>query len=271
MTFELYHTLYSTCSQKVRMALFEKGLEWKSREIDLVGREHLSEEYRALNPSGVVPTLKHDGKVITESSVIIEYLDDLFPDPPLAPRDPYGKAKLRAWICFINEFPTAYIRYPTFHVVIPLLVKGVRDEDRLAEADRRGARKYLYRKATAEGLSDKDMIEGLDVLRATVLRVDKALSEKDGGWIMGHLFSLAECAITPTFDRMEDLGMAQMWSDRPQVADWWARIKQRPSFAKSYPAGSRVSEAIPNLREKRADLLADLLDRTGRKSLRGDS
>ena len=72
---ELYHAHPSTCSQKVRLCLAEKGLDYTSRTVNLRANENLSPAYLALNPNGVVPTMVHDGHVIIDSSVICEYLD----------------------------------------------------------------------------------------------------------------------------------------------------------------------------------------------------
>ena len=67
----LYNNAYSTCSQKVRLVLAEKSLEWEDRQINFSKNEHIAPEYLKLNPNGVVPTLVHDGAVIIDSSVIM--------------------------------------------------------------------------------------------------------------------------------------------------------------------------------------------------------
>lgn len=74
----LYHTSHSTCSQKVRLVLHEKGVKFDEVRIDLAKKEQLKPDYLALNPNGVVPTLVDDGIPIIESSVICEYLDEKF-------------------------------------------------------------------------------------------------------------------------------------------------------------------------------------------------
>ena len=84
---ELYHGYTSVCAQKARLTLAEKGLEWASHVMDLNG-DQLDPAYLKLNPNGVVPTLVHNGHVIVESTVIMHYLDDIFTEPPLMPRDP---------------------------------------------------------------------------------------------------------------------------------------------------------------------------------------
>jgi len=100
---ELYHNGMSTCSAKVRIALGAKGLPWESHVLNLRQAEVQRPEYLKLNPDAVVPTLIHDGEVVRESSVIIEYLDEVFPDPPLSPADPLGRARMRCWIVQVDE------------------------------------------------------------------------------------------------------------------------------------------------------------------------
>ena len=84
---ELYHNINSVCAQKVRIALKEKGREAKEHLLTLQGDQN-DPAYMKLNPNGVVPTLVHDGNVIVESSLILYYIDDAFPNPPLMPKTP---------------------------------------------------------------------------------------------------------------------------------------------------------------------------------------
>src|SRR5690349_21710453 len=115
MTLELYHSHISTCSQKVRLCLAEKRIEWISRPVDLSRRENLREEYLAINPNGVVPAFVHNGHAIFESTVMCEYLEEAFPDSPsVVPRDPVERASMRAWLRFIDEVPSMAVRVPSF-------------------------------------------------------------------------------------------------------------------------------------------------------------
>ena len=98
---ELYHFDRSTAAQKVRIALAEKGLEWEGHYINtgFDKRDQHDPDYLKINPRGVVPTLIHDGKVIRESNVILEYLEDAFPAHPLRPADPFERAEMRRREC----------------------------------------------------------------------------------------------------------------------------------------------------------------------------
>ena len=82
----LYHAPHSTCSQKVRMVLHEKGVQFDEMRIDLGKKQQLKPDYLKLNPNGVVPTLVDDGVPIVESSVICEYLDEKYPGKPAPAR-----------------------------------------------------------------------------------------------------------------------------------------------------------------------------------------
>ena len=112
MTLTLYNFPQSTCSQKVRLALWEKGLDFEDRIVNHREREHLRPAYLALNPNGVVPTLVHDDNVIIDSSVICEYLDEVFPETSLSMPDPVGRAHMRKWLRYLEEVPTPAIRVP---------------------------------------------------------------------------------------------------------------------------------------------------------------
>ena len=80
----------SVCAQKVRIVLAEKNLPWTNHHVSLATGEHLTPEFKKMNPRGVVPVLVHDGNTIVESSVICSYLDEVFPNPPLMPKNPVG-------------------------------------------------------------------------------------------------------------------------------------------------------------------------------------
>jgi ganglioside-induced differentiation-associated protein 1 len=94
----LFHYGLSHSSQKVRLVLAEKGLGWTSHHLDLTRHEHAAPSYLEINPDGVVPTLVHDGITVIESSDIMEYLDEEFPDPPLRPAGERELVQMRLWV-----------------------------------------------------------------------------------------------------------------------------------------------------------------------------
>jgi len=94
----LYSYWRSSAAYRVRIALHLKELPFKTIPVHLVrqGGEQLTEAYRALNPQGLVPVLKHEGQVLSQSMAICEYLDEMFEPYPLLPDDPLGRARIRS-------------------------------------------------------------------------------------------------------------------------------------------------------------------------------
>ena len=100
---ELYHHGTSVCAAKPRIVFAEKNLTWTGHYVDILKGEQFAPEYLKLNPKHVVPTLVHDGHVIRESTIIGEYLDEVFPDPPLKPSSPLDRVTMRMWTKRLDE------------------------------------------------------------------------------------------------------------------------------------------------------------------------
>lgn len=241
---KLLNAPVSVCSQKVRLALYEKELPFENTEVNLRDREHLAPAYLALNPNGVVPTLLHDDVAIIDSSVILEYLEEVFPEVQLGESTPAGRAALRAWLRFLEEMPTAAVRVPTFAHALGRPLKALSAEQVRANADARTVRRAFYREM-GHGFTEEKYQEALDRLDQTLERMEKALSTHE--WLMPRGFSLVDICAIPIIDRMEDLGLAGMWADRPGVTRWWAVAKQRPSYAETYVKGARLSDMMDDV------------------------
>jgi glutathione S-transferase len=233
----LYNSPVSTCSQKVRMALAEKELPWTDRVIVFSRGDHLTEDYLALNPNGVVPTLLHDDVPIIDSSVINEYLEDVFPARPLRPAKPVEVARMRAWRQYIDEVPTASIRPLSFNAHFVRIWDAMSDEEFRGYVERLPLRKHFYRKMGRKGFSKEEIDESLERLRQTLERMERSLEQTQ--WLAHDTFTLADISIMPTIVRMEDLGLEYMWKELPRVTEWYARIRERPAYAKAYGPGSR--------------------------------
>ena len=115
--FFLYNAPQSTCSQRVRFVLNAKKISFKENLLDLFSGDQLKPEYKAINPNAVVPALLHEGKIILDSSVIVEYLDEVVPEPCLfSPEDPVDRAKMRWMMRYIDEIPAPAIRVPSYNL-----------------------------------------------------------------------------------------------------------------------------------------------------------
>jgi glutathione S-transferase len=242
---KLYNAAHSTCSQKVRICLHEKGLPFEDIKLDLgKGKDQLKPEYLKLNPNGVVPTLVDDGNVVIDSSVICEYLDEKYPTPKLTPDDVVERARMRAWMRYLEEVPTVAVRVPSFNMGFLPRFAGLDDKSfRAEQSDVRPVRKHFYRRMTQSGFKRADVEAALEQIDSTCARMEQAL--ESGPWLMGKQYTIADIVVTPSIDRMADLGFASIWDSKyPRVTDWYARMQARPAFKLTYYPGTRMSETF---------------------------
>ena len=102
MGMKLYNFFRSGTSHRLRIALNLKGLAYEYVPVDLRTEEHLGAEYKALNPQGLVPALVVDGRVLTQSPAIIEWLEEVYPSPALLPVDTHARARVRALAAIVG-------------------------------------------------------------------------------------------------------------------------------------------------------------------------
>jgi glutathione S-transferase len=227
----LYHNDMSSCAQKVRLCLAEKALPWESRHLSLRAGEHQRDWYVKLNPRAVVPTLIDGDIVIPESNVINEYLDEKFPDPPLAAKDPYGRAKMRLWTKQLDE--------DVHDACIAILSFGIAFRHQYIARGDQGQQMLEQIPNVFKRERRRDVIEkGLDSMHFThaVSRMLLLLREMDAAlaghrWLTGDTYTIADAAFTPYLVRLEHLDILGMTQDFSHVIDWYERIKARRSFA----------------------------------------
>jgi glutathione S-transferase len=246
---ELHGAPQSTCSQRVRFVLNAKDLAFEEHRLDLFSGDQLRPEYLKLNPNGLVPTLVHGGVPVIESSVILEYLEEVFEDGrTLVPADALERARMRALIRFIDEMPTPAVRVPSYNLAFLPHFQSMSEEAFRALADSKPLRREFLLKMGRTGFPEADMDEALERLRRAVQRMADAIRDSGGPWLLGARISLADVAIMPVIVRMHDIRLGHLWSDRPAVAEWFEAIRADPAFAPTYYPGSLLTEKYPHLR-----------------------
>lgn len=234
---KLYHGVTSTCSKRVRITLAEKDLDWESHHMVLATRENLEPWYLKLNPDGVVPTLDHDGRILCESNFIIEYLDEAFPDVPLRPADPFGRAQMRIWMDRIEHVLHRNInivswikqgRYKRFEGMTEDELQAVYDAQATEE------KRALLKKRLADGVSEADMLFAEDRVAEVLDSMEDQLQDRP--WLCGDALSLADISVAPFVERFEANDMPRLtdWNKRPRLGDWWHRMQARESFKTAF-------------------------------------
>jgi glutathione S-transferase len=251
MAFTLYNAPQSTCSQRVRFVLNAKGLDFTEKKLDLLAGDQLAPDYLALNPNGVVPTLVHDGEVVIDSTVIIEYLDEIVPEgESFTPREPLERARMRSLMRFIDEVPAPAVRVPTYNLAFLPRFAKMTEQEFLAFAESKPLRKEFMLAMGRSGFPEKEMNASLERMRRTYARMDAAIAESGGPFLQGRRPTLADVSVMPALVRMDDLGLAGMWADRPAIGRWYAAIRAHPAFGPTYYPGSLLTEIFPHLRDK---------------------
>jgi glutathione S-transferase len=225
---ELYNNINSVCAQKVRIALFEKGRDVIEHLLTLQGDQN-DPEYMKLNPNGVVPTLVHDGAPIIESSLILYYIDDAFPEPPLMPKTPAERHRVRLYNKLIDEYVHNSCTIITFATAFRPRFLKVPREQWLAEINKAPLkRRAEYKRSVIEhGLDSEFVLDALHQHKKLISWMAKDL--KNAPYLAGAEFSNADCAVIPYILRLELLKLDAMWKSEPAVADWWSRMRNRPA------------------------------------------
>jgi glutathione S-transferase len=231
----LYHGLASTCSKKVRLCLAEKGLEYESRLLNLQKFEQHDPDYLKLNPKGVVPTLVHDGAPICESTHIIDWLEEHFPEPSLTPSDEAGRAKMKAWEKWSDDIGYAAVYVPTWDKLSRPVAEKLTDaelETTLARIPTE-ERRQRWQQVARGGFSDAEIQGAFEKMTLTFATMEADLA--NGEFLAGDAFSLAECAMLPFVERMTDLRPdLTAPADYPNVHRWLARLAERPSWQAAF-------------------------------------
>ncbi|MBX9608707.1 MAG: glutathione S-transferase family protein [Gammaproteobacteria bacterium] len=231
MSLVLYTHPMSPCAQKVRIVLAEKSLAFEARHVDLPGKENLSPDYLALNPLGVVPTLVDHDVPIIESSIICEYLEDRFPTPSLRPMAPQARAEMRLWMKHVDNklHPSCGALQWPLVMADKLRRLPVEEQMRVIEQVPEKPRRERQRRLLLQGYDAPDVAEGVQVYEQTIADLDTLLAMRP--WVAGDAFSLADASLAPYFQTLFQFGWEAWYASRAQVADWYTRVRARPSYA----------------------------------------
>ena len=154
------------------------------------------------------------------------------------------RAKMRAWMRFMEEVPTAAVRVPSFNMGFLPRYEGLsRGQFEAQQSDIRPIRKQFYRRMGPGGFKKEDVEASLEQLDNTCRRMNDALAV--GPWLLGAQYSLADIIVAPLIDRMSDLGFADIWDKKYQrVTAWYERMQVRPAFKATFYPGTRMSEFL---------------------------
>ena len=242
----LYDFALSPCARRCRITMIEKGLRWDIQTIDLSRLEQRNPAYLEINPNGFVPTLAHGERVIYESNVITEYLDDIFPETPLYPSDSWELAQVKMWQSAEAAMAKDYRALMYQRVMGPMLRLTRSLEEALAAVRRSTSdpadlawEERVWRLAV---LTPAEETEYQDRLLRWLDTLEKRLEERD--FLVGDRFSQAEISLFPRVAMYPYIGLRIDPRRYPNVSRWMGRLQGRPSFARTDSPQSRGLERL---------------------------
>ena len=255
----LFHFHGSSCSQKTRIVLNLKGVEWEAHPIDLPRGENLSARFLGINPRGLVPTLVVDGEVHIESNDIVTLLDRRFPAPRLIPegREADMAGLLRHEDDLHHDLRTISFRFTQPRPRAPKSAEALADYRAggsgtvLGDRDPNKAAEIAYWERIArDGITD-------EAIRASAARFRRSFEELDrrlgaAPYILGAQMSMADIAWFIYVNRLDLCGYP-VERLHPDLFAWFRPLRERPEFAREVAVPPAIRTAIDeNHRRQRA-------------------
>lgn len=234
----LYHWEPNANSGKPMLTLAEKGVEFDSHYLDLLSFDQHRPEYLAINPQGTIPAMTHGDLVLTESTAIMEYVDEAFPGPRLMPDDPVERWRARWWMKFMDQWLGPSFSMIGWSIFIGPSVRSRDPEELEAAIDRipMAERRVAWRKAIYNTFSEAEMTESRRRVALGIETLEKALGERP--WLAGETYSLADIN---GFNLAYALPLSQPELSNeektPQILEWLRKIYERPATKQIWAMG----------------------------------
>ena len=225
---KLYHNDMSSCAQKVRFVLAEKNLEWQSEELNLRRGDQQRPEYLKINRKGLVPALDHDGAILVESNIIVDYLNEAFPQPPLMPEAPLERARVRWWMKKLDDGLHMELAALSFGIAFRIqLLDACKGDKALVELHLNAIpdpyTRDVQRQVMSEGIESPRFGQAIIQFAKLLEELEAELAEHE--WIGSGNMSLADIAFAPYATRLEHLNLTGMWENKPHFTGWYERLK----------------------------------------------
>jgi GSH-dependent disulfide-bond oxidoreductase len=235
---KLYHWEPNANSGKPMLTLMEKGVAFDSHYLDLLNFDQHQPDYLAINPLGTIPAMQHGRRVLTESTAIMEYVDEAFDGPSLMPPNPIDRWRVRWWMKFMDQWLAPSFSMIGWSVFVGPAVRSKDPEILKAAIDRipMEERRIAWRKAIYGTFSETEMTESARRVARGILMLEEALTQR--AWLGSDTYSLADIN---GFNLAYALPLSQphLSNDEltPNIMRWLRQIYARPAAKATWAMG----------------------------------
>ncbi|MBT5940470.1 MAG: glutathione S-transferase family protein [Rhodospirillaceae bacterium] len=251
----LWHGELSSCSQRVRITLAEKGLEWESYIISIPDNEHATPEFQAINPKGLVPAFVDNGTLLIESCDIIDYLDQKYPKPPLRPADTASEATMIEMLAAADKAQADLKLLSHEFLFRPRKQMSETEVNEFAASHNNQVLVDFVKEWQGSDIFPKEKLDAaVNRTDEDFNMLDNAVADQD--WLLGADMTLADIAWMPNIHRM----MLMDWplERYTNLCRWFDRVKARPSYQQAL-----VDWEPPGMAEKFASYVVDRKNSAG--------
>ena len=227
-------TLYSfgprANSMKPLLALYEKDLPFKWQSLNPAKFEHHEDWFKAINPNGQVPALVDDGQVITESTVICEYLEDQYPTAvSLRPADAFGRAQMRIWTKWVDEYFCWCVSTVGWERVVKPMARALSDADFEEHLKKIPIPEQQTKWRNARnGFPQAVLDEEMRKIGVSMRKLEARLAHNT--WLAGEQYTLADiCNYAIAIDSPLIFPQLCNTQDTPHLVAWLKRMDERPA------------------------------------------
>ena len=221
----VYQYYMSNCAQRVCLALEEKGLDWTSHSVNLFTQENTKDAYFKINPKGLVPSMIHDGVVITESMDILRYIEEQFPEPALYPSEPTQRQQVDKWMDLATDNHLGVVKTYMYSLAFGASKKP----EQMAHYKTKQVDPALiaFHQQSLDGFSESNILAAERQIFAFFDSIEKDLGQHR--WLVGDQYTYADIAWFVQYFLMQRVGMVN-FENYPNIRRWASDFMQRPSF-----------------------------------------
>ena len=234
----LYHWEPNANSGKPILTLKEKQVEFESHYLDLLNFDQHHPDYLKINPNGTIPAMVHDGKMLYESTAIMDYVDEAFPGPSLSPADPEARWRMRWWMKYCDQYyaPSASMIGWSVFVGPSVRQKDPEELKRKIDGIPLKERRIAWTKAIYGTFSPEELSESGRRVAAGASLMEEHLSRHK--WLAGETYSLADInAFNLVYFMPSNPNGAVSDAKTPYTMEWLRKIYERPATKEAWALG----------------------------------